>query len=48
MNMLKTIICVVGTRPEAIKMVPVIRALEASTWARCVVIATAQHREMLD
>lgn len=38
----------VGTRPEAIKMVPVIRALEASTWARCVVVATAQHREMLD
>jgi UDP-N-acetylglucosamine 2-epimerase (non-hydrolysing) len=46
--MLRTIICVVGTRPEAIKMVPVIRALEASTWARCVVVATAQHREMLD
>jgi len=39
---------VIGTRPEAIKMVPVIRALEASTWARCVVVATAQHREMLD
>ena len=38
----------VGTRPEAIKMVPVIRALEASTWAKCVVVATAQHREMLD
>lgn len=48
MNTLKTVICTIGTRPEAIKMVPVIRALQASDWARCVVVATAQHREMLD
>lgn len=44
----KTIVCVIGTRPEAIKMAPVIHALEATEWARCIVIATAQHRDLLD
>ena len=29
-------------------MAPVIRALHATNWARCVVIATAQHRGLLD
>lgn len=43
-----TIVCVIGTRPEAIKMAPVIRALHAEAWVRCVVIATAQHRDLLD
>ena len=38
----------IGTRPEVIKMVPVIRALKASTWAKCVVVVTAQHRKLLD
>lgn len=39
---------IVGTRPEAIKMAPVIRA--AVRHARCtpLVIATSQHRELLD
>jgi len=36
-----------GTRPEAIKLAPVIAALEASGDLRPVVIATGQHREML-
>lgn len=44
----KKILCVFGTRPEAIKMVPVIRALQNSDWARCVVAVTAQHRDLLD
>ncbi len=44
----QTIVCVVGTRPEAIKMAPVIRALRNETWARPYVLLTAQHREMLD
>ena len=44
----KTIICIFGTRPEAIKMVPVIRALKNSEWANCVVVVTAQHRDLLD
>jgi UDP-N-acetylglucosamine 2-epimerase (non-hydrolysing) len=40
--------CVIGTRPEAIKMAPVIQGLLASDWADCQVIATAQHRNLLD
>jgi UDP-N-acetylglucosamine 2-epimerase (non-hydrolysing) len=40
---------VMGTRPEAIKMAPVVRALQAqSDHVETVVIATAQHRQMLD
>ncbi|MGH2753421.1 MAG: non-hydrolyzing UDP-N-acetylglucosamine 2-epimerase [Actinomycetota bacterium] len=37
-----------GTRPEAIKVAPLIKALEASPHFRPVVAVTAQHREMLD
>jgi UDP-N-acetylglucosamine 2-epimerase (non-hydrolysing) len=37
-----------GTRPEAIKMAPVIRALRAAPDFEPVVISTGQHREMLD
>lgn len=43
-----TILCVVGTRPEAIKMAPVILALRKAPWATVRVVATAQHREILD
>lgn len=42
------LLVVVGTRPEAIKMAPVIRRLRKEPAARVVVCATAQHREMLD
>ena len=43
------ILCVFGTRPEAIKMAPVVRALAApSSGLRPVVCVTDQHREMLD
>lgn len=44
----QTVLCCVGTRPEVIKMAPVIRALRRLSWARCRVLATAQHRELLD
>lgn len=44
----KKILCVVGTRPEAIKMAPVILALKQQHWADVRVVATAQHRDMLD
>ncbi len=44
----KRILCVVGTRPEAIKMAPVILALREAPWAEVRVLATAQHRQMLD
>jgi UDP-N-acetylglucosamine 2-epimerase (non-hydrolysing) len=46
--MKKKIICVVGTRPEAIKMAPVILTLKQEPWAEVKVLATAQHRQMLD
>jgi UDP-N-acetylglucosamine 2-epimerase (non-hydrolysing) len=39
---------VFGTRPEAIKMAPVIRALRQKASILCQVTVTAQHREMLD
>jgi UDP-N-acetylglucosamine 2-epimerase (non-hydrolysing) len=48
MNTMKRILCVVGTRPEAIKMAPVIMALKTEPWAAVRVLATAQHRHMLD
>src|SRR5262245_33129673 len=37
-----------GTRPEAIKLAPVVRALERGGELEPVVINTGQHREMLD
>ncbi len=42
------ILCAIGTRPEAIKMAPVILALKNESWATVRVLATAQHRNMLD
>jgi len=43
------VLSVVGTRPEAIKMAPVIQELEKyPDEIQSVVCATAQHREMLD
>ncbi len=37
-----------GTRPEAIKMAPVIKELQSRHEIDCIVCVTAQHREMLD
>ena len=37
-----------GTRPEAIKMAPIVTALQNSDQFECVVTVTGQHREMLD
>jgi UDP-N-acetylglucosamine 2-epimerase (non-hydrolysing) len=45
---MKRIALLIGTRPEAIKMAPVIAALEAADDFQPVVISTGQHREMLD
>jgi UDP-N-acetylglucosamine 2-epimerase (non-hydrolysing) len=38
----------IGTRPEAIKMAPIIMAARSIPDVRVIVVATAQHREMLD
>jgi UDP-N-acetylglucosamine 2-epimerase (non-hydrolysing) len=46
--MKRKVLVVVGTRPEAIKMAPVILALRNSTKMSCHILATAQHRHMLD
>ena len=42
------VMTVFGTRPEAIKLAPVIRALERETQTEPITVVTAQHREMLD
>ena len=42
------ILVVFGTRPEAIKMAPLVHALRASPALQTVVCVTAQHRQMLD
>jgi UDP-N-acetylglucosamine 2-epimerase (non-hydrolysing) len=45
---MQTVMTVYGTRPEAIKLAPVIRALEQSAHVRPLVVVTGQHRQMLD
>lgn len=42
------VMTIFGTRPEAIKMAPVVKALEAAPDMEAIVTVTAQHREMLD
>ena len=42
------IMSVFGTRPEAIKMCPLVKAIEADKRCESIVCVTAQHREMLD
>jgi UDP-N-acetylglucosamine 2-epimerase (non-hydrolysing) len=45
---MQTILCVIGTRPEAIKMAPVVRALARRAEVRVRVCVTGQHRELVD
>ena len=42
------VMSIFGTRPEAIKMAPLIKALEKDERFESIVCVTAQHREMLD
>lgn len=42
------VLSVFGTRPEAIKMAPLVKALAADEFFKAKVCVTAQHREMLD
>lgn len=42
------VLSIFGTRPEAIKMAPVVLALAAESGVRSTVCVTGQHREMLD
>ena len=45
---MKKVLLVFGTRPEAIKMAPLVNELKASDEFKVVVAVTGQHREMLD
>ena len=42
------VLAIFGTRPEAIKMLPLVKALQEDSRFDCQVAVTAQHREMLD
>ena len=42
------VMTIFGTRPEAIKMAPLVKALEAASDMEPIVTVTAQHRDMLD
>ena len=45
---MRRILSVFGTRPEAIKMIPIVKALEQDPCFDSKVCVTGQHREMLD
>lgn len=45
---MKKVMLVFGTRPEAIKMAPLVKAFEKSDAFKTIVCVTAQHRQMLD
>ena len=42
------VMTIFGTRPEAIKMAPLVKELESRSEIESIVCVTAQHREMLD
>lgn len=42
------IMTIYGTRPEAIKVAPIIKAIEATDGLKSITVVTGQHREMLD
>jgi UDP-N-acetylglucosamine 2-epimerase (non-hydrolysing) len=44
----KKVMTIFGTRPEAIKMAPLVKELEKRSNIKSLVCVTAQHREMLD
>lgn len=46
--MMKTVMLVFGTRPEAIKMCPLVNELKTRKSIKTVVCVTGQHRQMLD
>ena len=45
---MQKVLTVFGTRPEAIKMAPVVRALEQTEGLQSIVCVTGQHRQILD
>ncbi|GAA1877176.1 UDP-N-acetylglucosamine 2-epimerase (non-hydrolyzing) [Paeniglutamicibacter psychrophenolicus] len=47
-NRKKKLLAIFGTRPEAIKVAPIVEAARRSEFLECSVAVTGQHREMLD
>ena len=45
---IQKILVVYGTRPEAIKMAPIVKAIDQSATLQAAVAVTGQHRTMLD
>lgn len=45
---MKKVMAVFGTRPEAIKMCPLVKELKTREKLNTVVCVTGQHKEMLD
>ena len=45
---MKRIMCVFGTRPEAIKICPLVNEMKKREGLEVIVCVTAQHRQMLD
>lgn len=48
MQAAKRVMVIYGTRPEAVKVAPLIKELEASDVLEPLVVSTGQHRDMLD
>ena len=46
MSKTRNILVFMGTRPEAVKLAPVLAALRGASDFRCTVVATGQHTEM--
>lgn len=46
--MIPRVLVIYGTRPEAVKVAPLVRQLQASQQVECVTAITGQHREMLE
>src|SRR5215470_10784983 len=46
MTMQRHVVVFMGTRPEAVKLAPVVAALRNANDFRCTVVATGQHKEM--
>ena len=42
----RNVLVFMGTRPEAVKLAPVVAALRSAPDFRCTVVATGQHKEM--
>jgi UDP-N-acetylglucosamine 2-epimerase (non-hydrolysing) len=47
MSKKQKLMVIIGTRPEAIKLAPVVDAIYRSDWAECELVLTGQHKELL-